>query len=171
MISFLLSILIALPVLAAPIFSKKTLLLGGKQISVEIADTDEKREYGLMNREKMPADQGMLFIFKSEEILSFWMKNTLIPLNIGYFDKNRVLVSKTEMIPASPMDLYPKTYPSEKPAMYALEMNTGWFDKNKIKLGDRFEFVDSKPSKGPGTNTGKGPDAKTRTKTRAHAKP
>lgn len=150
---------------AAPSFSRSKIRLGGKQITVEIADTEERREYGLMNREKMPADEGMLFIFDSEEPLYFWMKNTRIALNIGYFDKDRKLISKTEMVPASPMDLSPPTYPSGSPAKYALEMNTGWFDKNKIKLGDHFEFVESKPA-----HVNKTP-AKSGSKTRAHNQP
>lgn len=121
-------------------FDKEVIVLGGKKITVEIAKTDEQRQHGLMYRKSLPANQGMLFIFEAEQTLSFWMKNTLIDLSIGYFDKNQVLVDVQEMVPLSPMEARPTSYPSAKPAMYALEMNKGWFAKNKIKTGQKFQF-------------------------------
>lgn len=121
-------------------FKKKSIHLAGKTISVEIADNDELRQHGLMFRKSIPANDGMLFIFEDEQVRSFWMRNTLIDLSIGYFDKDKVLVDVQEMVPASPMDTRPPTYPSAKPAMYALEMNKGWFQKNKIKPGAKFNF-------------------------------
>lgn len=122
-------------------FEKRQIRLGGKTVTVEIADTDEKRARGLMFRESLLKDHGMLFIFDSERELSFWMKNTLIPLSIGYFDKDKKLLEVQEMSPAIIGEMFPRTYKSRKPAMYALEMEKGWFSKNGIKEGTTFSFV------------------------------
>lgn len=123
------------------LFDKKKIKLGSKTIEVEVADTDPKRERGLMFREELPEDKGMLFIFDQERILSFWMKNTLIPLSIGYFDKNKKLLEIHEMTPAVLGEREIKTYPSRLPAMYALEMPKAWFARNQIKPGFTFTFV------------------------------
>jgi hypothetical protein len=121
-------------------YEKEMITLGGKKISVEIAKTEEQHQQGLMFRKSLPAQAGMLFIFKDEQVRNFWMKNTIIDLSIGYFNKDQVLIDVQEMVPLSPMDVRPVTYPSAKPAMYALEMNKGWFAKNKIKTGQKFQF-------------------------------
>lgn len=133
-----------------PKFANQTIRFGGKTLTVEIADTMEKRAHGLMFREKLAGDHGMLFIFEGEEPLSFWMKNTLIPLSIGYFDKDKKLIEVHEMVPAVAGEALPKSYPSSKPAMYALEMPRGWFSKNKITSGAKFEFS---PTKSSGAHT------------------
>lgn len=121
----------------------ETLTLQGKKIVAEIADTDATRERGLMFRTKMGENEGMLFVFDYDEKLGFWMKNTLIPLAIGYFDANMKLIEVHEMVPAAMGDQYPKSYPSSKPARYALEMNKGWFARNHIKPGAK--LVRSRP--------------------------
>lgn len=74
----------------------------------------------------------MLFVFSSESISSMWMKNTLVPLDVAYIDKNGVV---TDIMPMQPEDLTSIT--SSKPVLYALEMNQGWFAKNNVKVGDR----------------------------------
>jgi uncharacterized protein len=122
-------------------FPKGTIRLGGKTIEVEYANTPALRERGLMFRQNLPEDHGMLFIFAEEQPLAFWMKNTLIPLSIGYFDRNRKLVDVQEMVPAAIGDRLPPSYPSRAPAMFALEMPKGWFKRNKIDLGATFSFV------------------------------
>lgn len=122
-------------------FAKEKIKLGGKTLTVEIAETPAQHEHGLMFRKSMPKDDGMLFIFSNEDIRYFWMKNTLIDLSIGYFDKSKTLIDIQEMRAPSAIDTRPPSYPSAKPAMYALEMNKGWFQKNKIKLGQKFEFL------------------------------
>lgn len=126
-------------------FKKTEITISGKTITVELAETETQRNRGLMYRDNLPADQGMLFIFESEQPLSFWMKNTYIDLSIGYFDKNRTLVDIQDMKKTSVLTVEFPSYESRKPAQYALEMNQGWFKKNKIKLGARFEF--KKPNK------------------------
>ena len=75
-----------------PIFAKRRIKIDGKSVTVEIADNEARREYGLMYRKELGANSGMLFVFEFEDMQNFWMKNTLIPLSIGYFDKNRKLL-------------------------------------------------------------------------------
>ena len=103
-----------------------------KQITVEIADTEQLRAKGLMNWENMAWDTGMLFIFEEERKLSFWMKNTLIPLSIAYISKNGVIKEIHKMYP-----LDESSVSSSRSVMYALEMNQGWFEDNNISIGDK----------------------------------
>lgn len=117
-------------------FDKKQIQIGTKKITVEIAVTREQHERGLMYREKMGADTGMLFIFDSEQPLSFWMKNTYIDLSIAYIGKDKKIIDIIDMKATSSLQKEFPSYPSSKPAMYALEMNQGWFTKNRIKIGD-----------------------------------
>jgi len=98
--------------------------LGGRTFSVEIADTQEKQALGLMFRDSMPADEGMIFVFPDEARRSFWMKNTRIPLDIMYFDKDLKMVSISADTPPCRVSSCP-SYPSKKPAMYVLELNAG----------------------------------------------
>src|SRR4051812_32729445 len=78
-------------------FSKKKIQVENKVLSVEIAESEAQHERGLMFREKLGKNDGMLFIFNNEEPRAFWMKNTLVNLSIGYYDKNRKLVDIQEM--------------------------------------------------------------------------
>lgn len=122
-------------------FPKDKIRLNAQTLVVEFAKSEEQHRRGLMYRTSLKENEGMLFIFPTEEIRSFWMKNTYIDLSIGYFDKNKALVDVQEMKAPSMMEKYPPSYPSAKPAMYALEMNKGWFVKNKVKVGQKFEFI------------------------------
>lgn len=121
----------------------KTLVFStGKKIKVEIATTAEEKSKGLMYRKSLPADTGMLFIFPIEQVLSFWMKNTYIPLTIAFFDTKMKLLETKDMEPhLGPVsdDKLPH-YESARPAKYALEMPVGWFAKNKIKPGVTFRL-------------------------------
>lgn len=126
----------------APKFNKQKIKIGEKTIVVEIADTEPKHAYGLMHRSSLLENQGMLFIFKDEQTRSFWMKNTFIPLSIAYFDGQKKIIDMQDMKPAaSEMQTDFPSYISKQPAQYALEMNLGWFVKNKIKLGQKFELI------------------------------
>lgn len=109
--------------------------IGGKRFSVEIADTQQKQALGLMFRDQMPADQGMLFIFPAEAPRSFWMKNTRIPLDIMYFDKDLKLVSISADTPPCRVKRCP-SYPSIAPAKYVLELNAGTASELGVGLGD-----------------------------------
>ncbi len=136
----LLSLLFSISVQAAEPFAKKKITVGTKTLVVEIAESADQHERGLMFRTKMGEDEGMLFIFRNEETRFFWMKNTLIDLSIAYFDKNGVLVDIKEMVSGKGIaDTQLPSYPSAKPAKYALEMNKGWFDKNKITIGTKLK--------------------------------
>lgn len=110
----------------------------GKKIKInaEIADNDSEREMGLMFRKSMDENEGMLFVFEKEKKLNFWMKNTYIPLDIAYIDRNGII---NEIYHMKPLDVS-VTYNSIKPAMFALEVNLGWFSRHKIKTGSKIEF-------------------------------
>lgn len=102
-------------------------------LGVEIARTPEERNLGLMHRRYLPEASGMLFAFEYEQVLAFWMKNTHIPLSIAYIDRRGVI---REIYDMKPLD-DTLTYPSRNPAMYALEVNAGWFERNGITRGCR----------------------------------
>ena len=109
----------------------------GHRFDIEIAADDASRQRGLMFRDSMPADHGMLFLFDQPGMLNFWMKNTRIPLDILYFDQNYRLVSAQLRVPpchGAGNDC--PTYPSAEPAQYVLELNAGIADKLGIKPGD-----------------------------------
>ena len=110
--------------------------LGGKSFAVEIADTREKQALGLMFRDEMPADKGMLFIFPNEAPRSFWMKNTRISLDIMYFDKDLNMVSISADTQPCRVSRCP-SYPSIAPAKYVLELNAGTASELGVGPGDR----------------------------------
>lgn len=91
-----------------------------------------------MGRKNLNENEGMLFVFPKKEILHFWMKNTLIPLSIGFFDENQKLIEILDMeLPSQSL----KTYKSQLPSLYALEVPQGWFHDRKITLGMKFCFL------------------------------
>ena len=118
----------------------KTIKVGNKTLKVRLAITPMQQRRGLMNIQgmgptKLPENEGMLFIYRREEILSFWMKNTTIPLSIAFIDKKGIITEIRDMKPLG-MD----SVRSAKPAQYALEVNRGWFTKNRIKIGSKVEL-------------------------------
>lgn len=113
----------------------RTLKLGSHTIQIELACTSAEQQLGLMNRDHMPENQGMLFVFDRERPLSFWMKNTRIPLSIAYLDAQGVIVDLQDM---QPFDETP--HPTARPAQYALEMNQGWFARQGIQVGERIQL-------------------------------
>lgn len=119
--------------------SEPRVRLGGEWFSVELATTPEKQQLGLMYREQMGDDQGMLFIFPSENFRSFWMKNTRIALDIFYFDDELKLVSVSENTPPCRTERCP-AYPSTGPARYVLELNAGKAAQLGVKPGDQLEL-------------------------------
>lgn len=130
------------------LYKKADFKIGENKFTAYIADDEKGREDGLMFIKKIPDDTGMLFVFERERPLAFWMKNTLIPLAIGFFDHGGVLIDIQEMkVANSIMELSPPSYPSKGPAAFALEMNAGWFSKHKIKTGSRLERLAKSPSK------------------------
>ncbi len=120
--------------------------LEGQRFTVEIADDDGKRAQGLMFRDRMAADHGMLFIHDRQQPLAYWMKNTHIPLDILYFDNERKLVSQQPDTPPCSLGDGCPPYPSEAPARYVLELNAGQAAKLGLKNGATLRF-------GPGIGT------------------
>ncbi len=113
--------------------------LGGEWFSVELATTPEEQQLGLMFRDEMADDHGMLFIFPTEGWRSFWMKNTRIPLDIFYFDAELKLVSVSENTPPCRTRQCP-SYPSTGPARYVLELNAGKAQQLGVQPGDALEL-------------------------------
>ncbi len=113
--------------------------VGGRvPVGVEIADTDAERQTGLMGRTVLPEDAGMLFVFEGEQAaLSFWMRDTLIPLSIAYIDAQGRIVDIQDM---EPLDDVPPHYVSAEPARYALEVNQGFFEERGVTVGDLVEL-------------------------------
>ena len=100
-------------------------------VRIEVAADDASRQRGLMFRESMAEDAGMLFVFQAETDGPFWMQNTLIPLSIAFIGADRRILSIKDMQPRS-TDL---TYPDAR-YWYALEVNQGFFARNGITVGD-----------------------------------
>jgi uncharacterized protein len=107
-------------------------------ITAEIADTPEKQRTGLMHRQSLDPDKGMLFVFDRAFPLSFWMKNTLIPLDILFFDGDMQLVSTKNMYPCT-YDTCPYTR-SDAPAKFALEVVSGFIAEHEIVPGWRLVY-------------------------------
>jgi len=115
--------------------------LGKERIEVEIADTEETWEKGLMFRKHLPEGSGMLFVYPKPGVLLFWMKNTLIPLSVAFFDEDKTLLNIEDMlvpVKGKPLALFK----SVSPAKYALEVPQGWFAKHKIEPGVKFSWLD-----------------------------
>ena len=110
--------------------------INGNRFAVEIADTPDSRERGLMFRQEMPAGSGMLFIFDDEDVRTFWMKNTYIALDILYFDAEKRLVSAQLDVPPCGEQIRCPFYPSAGPARYVLELSAGQSKNLGLKPGD-----------------------------------
>ena len=105
-------------------------------IDIEVAATDASREQGLMYRDTMAENIGMLFLMGTEEMQSFWMKNTIISLDIIYVDSERRIVSIHKNCTPYSLD----QIQSAAPALYVVEVIAGYTDKYKIMVGDRVSF-------------------------------
>lgn len=103
------------------------------QIDIEVADTDTKREKGLMDRLIMEENQGMLFLFPYEAQQSFWMKNTVLPLDIIFVNSQNKIVTIHQN--TTPFDT--GTYPSTEPASQVVEVNAGYTAQHRINVGDK----------------------------------
>lgn len=114
--------------------------LKGHRYAVEIADDDAERARGLMFRDQMDADHGMIFIHDAEEPQAYWMKNTKIPLDILYFDHGRKLVSAQKDVPPCSLGDQCPPFASEGPALYVLELNAGQAEAMGLKPGDELKF-------------------------------
>jgi uncharacterized membrane protein (UPF0127 family) len=121
-------------------FKTTTVAVNEHRITVEIANTGELRAQGLMYRDSLPANGGMIFVYPEEAPRSFWMRNTRIPLSIAFADKTGRILNIEEMKP-----MQNTSTPSRGPAMYALEMNEGWFAEKGVKPGDTLSELPEPP--------------------------
>jgi len=105
-------------------------------VDIEIADDDAKRMQGLMYRDSMAENRAMLFIFSDSQERSFWMKNTIMPLDIIYVNaKKQIITTQKNAVPYSE-----DSVPSNGPAQYVVEVNAGFCDRHSIKPGDHIEW-------------------------------
>jgi uncharacterized membrane protein (UPF0127 family) len=120
-------------------FEKQELVIqsgGGKvTLMAEIARTASQREQGLMHRKGLKDGEGMLFVFERDEILSFWMKNTLVPLSIAFIAYDGRILEVHDMQPGNLNPVH-----SSRSVRYALEVPQGWFNRVGIRPGDKLEI-------------------------------
>ena len=112
----------------------------GKAVTAELAVTDAERARGLMFRKRIEADQGMLFVFEEEGVYPFWMKNTLVPLDILWLGRDRRIVHIAADVPPCEADPCP-SYGPGAPALFVLELKAGECRARGLEPGDRLEFV------------------------------
>lgn len=106
------------------------------KIDIEIADTGDDRQNGLMYRKSMEMNQGMLFIFPVEELQSFWMRNTYLPLDMIFVNADKKIIT----IHKNTKTLSDQSYASTEPAQYVVEVNAGFADKYSLKTGDKINW-------------------------------
>ncbi len=111
-------------------FKVTKLLAGMHTINAEVAANDAERQQGLMNREKMAPNAGMVFVFDQPGKQCMWMKNTPLPLSVAFLDEQGKVINVEDMQPKTLA-----THCSGRPAKFALEMNLGWFKQRNIKPG------------------------------------
>ncbi|MGA9421256.1 MAG: DUF192 domain-containing protein, partial [Rhodanobacteraceae bacterium] len=116
-----------------------TVAIDGQRFTAELAEDDATRRRGLMDREKMAPDHGMLFVFPGSAVRTFWMKNTKIPLDMLFFDDQRKLINVQQRVPPCLSDPCP-LYSSAGPARYVLELNGGQADAIGAKPGDELRI-------------------------------
>lgn len=110
------------------------------KIDLEIADNDYERALGLMNRQEMKENQGMLFIFPALERQSFWMRNTLISLDMIFVDDHKKIVT----IHKHTKILSEQSYPASQPSIYVVEVLAGFTDRHNIQVGDKIDWMGMK---------------------------
>jgi len=128
----LLAFAVAVPVLADGPLKVISLAVGKHPIRVEVVQKDEDLARGLMFREKLGKNDGMLFIFADPGYHSMWMMNTLIPLSVAFLDRDGVILNIEDMEPKTT-----DSHMAAGPAVYAVETNKGWFAERKLKPGDK----------------------------------
>ncbi|MBU1018601.1 MAG: DUF192 domain-containing protein [Patescibacteria group bacterium] len=109
-------------------------------LDLEIAETTEQKQIGLMNRESLPENSGMLFSYEEEGYYSFWMKNTLIPLDMIWLDEDLEVVHIEHATPCQTEEC--PSYTSPLPSKYILETNIDFTEENQTKIGDQFLISD-----------------------------
>ena len=110
--------------------------IGGIELQLQLALKPTEQQKGLMHRESLDKDHGMLFLFDRPDKRGFWMRNTRIPLDIGYFDSNGLLLEVHKLFPFDETTVNSRS--SE--VLIAVETNRGWYAANNIQVGDRIEM-------------------------------
>jgi hypothetical protein len=108
---------------------------------VEVADSSDERSRGLMSRESLPEDQGMLFVFEQEGQHTFYMRNTLIRLSIAFIEGEGAIIEIEDMEP-----LTETLHSADEPYLYAIEANRGWFARNGIAAGSEVRIARATPT-------------------------
>ncbi|MGK7295676.1 MAG: DUF192 domain-containing protein [Candidatus Wenzhouxiangella sp. M2_3B_020] len=124
--------------------------VGGERYTVEVADDDDERRQGLMFRDELAPDHGMLFIWGRAQPRSFWMRNTRIPLDIVYIGPDRRIVGWSLDTPPCRTTRCPG-YPSGAPAQYVLEVNAGEMERLGVEIGDEVRFGNLADPDAPGS--------------------
>lgn len=117
-------------------FRRVTVQVNNINARVEVAASPRQRQRGLMYRETLGKDEGMLMVFAEPQEVSLWMLNTRLPLDVGFFDRQGVLQAVVSMQP----DGGERLYHSPPETLYALEMNRGWFDHYALRPGARLKL-------------------------------
>ena len=110
-------------------------------IQAEVARTNQQHNIGLMHRQTMGVNEGMLFVYPAPETRCYWMRNTLIPLTIAFLDDDGTIVNLKDMEPRTE-----RSNCSIKPVRYALEMNQGWFSERGLKPGFKLQGLPFTPA-------------------------
>jgi uncharacterized membrane protein (UPF0127 family) len=114
------------------------------RVDLELARTPAEREYGLMYRDVLAPDSGMLFVYPSEANEAYWMYHTLLPLSIAFIGRDGTIVDIKDMPrldnPDDSVEAARHVYPSQAPYWFALEVNQGWFVQHGVGIGQRFMF-------------------------------
>jgi uncharacterized membrane protein (UPF0127 family) len=110
-------------------------------IQAEVAQTHREHSTGLMYRQTMGINEGMLFVYDTPQVRCYWMRNTLIPLTVAFIDDDGTIVNLKDMQP-----LDERSHCSIKPVRYALEMNQGWFDQRGIRSGFKLRGIAAAPA-------------------------
>jgi uncharacterized membrane protein (UPF0127 family) len=120
--------------------------INDKSLGVTVAATPAELEKGLMDVKTLPQNEGMLFVFASPDYYGFWMRNTLIPLDIIWLDENKKIVYIKENAqpcvadPKNELQAQCETFMPKSKAMYVIEVNSGWVEKNGVKIGNKVIF-------------------------------
>jgi len=137
---FLLVLGLLLAPMAAAQMPRLELTAGFHRIEAEVAYTDPMRQQGLMNRQAMAPQQGMLFVFPVDARHCMWMRNTFIPLSVAFLDAGGRILNIEDMRPQTE-----QSHCAAKPARFALEMNQGWFASRGLKPGLKIGGIDKAP--------------------------
>lgn len=130
----------------SPVDKQSKICFQKQCFTIEIADTDQERQQGLMFRENMPDDHGMWFVFGEDNYYSFWMKNTLIPLDMIWLDKGLKVVHIEEFVAPCKKDPCP-SYATPVPARYVLELNAGIVQEIALEVGHQGYTLSPYPPK------------------------